>query len=260
MRAIVEENIKEFASRKILERGQRYFKENRVEMVTEEGDHLHLHVRGSGGAQYCVDIARLDEDVYYECNCPANASYDICKHIIASLYFIEKKVSAAKDPSRWQKQLNEVLQLATYSPRSGKTRSRQTVLFLSLNRDYYGYGYQLNGYRLDRKLFPDEFFKDGGNIDNLALATYLVTHPEIVGNPKAVDGMYGLSSSNDVNISPFYKTVLALSLESNNYYRSQNLPTKLDALRQFDMPIFTGSNQRPFENLLRIAPPGPNSA
>ncbi|MAU00271.1 MAG: serine/threonine protein kinase [Anaerolineaceae bacterium] len=253
MRTIVEDDIKEFASKNALDRGQRYFKENRVELVAEQGDHLHLHVRGSHGSQYCVDIARLDEDIYYECNCPANASFDICKHIVASLLFIEKQVFAHKDPTRWQKQLNEVVQMATYYSRTGKTRSRQTVLFLSLQQDYYGYGYQLNGYRLDRKLFPDDLFKDD-DIDNFALATYLVNHPEIAEKPKAIDGMYGLNSGNDVNISPFYKTILALSLESNNFYRSQSLPTKLDALRQFEMPLFTGSSQRPFENLLHISP------
>ena len=254
MRAIVEENIKEFATKNIQMRGQRYFKENRVEMVSQQADHLHLHVRGSGGAQYCVDIARLDEDIYYECNCPANASYDICKHIVASLHFIQKQVSAQNDPTRWQKQLNEVLQLANYYPKSGKTRSKQTVLFLSLHPDYYGYGYQLSGYRLDRKLFPDVLFQEDGNTDNLALATYLATHSEIAQNPKELDSTYGISAGNDVNISPFHKTMLELSLESNNYYRSQNLTAKLDVLRQFDMPIFSGSRKQPFESLLSFSP------
>ncbi len=254
MWAISQENIKEFATRTILARGQRYFSENRVDLISQQWNHLHLHVRGSRGAQYCVDIARLDEDIYYECNCPANANFDICKHIVASLYFIEKRASAQKDPNRWQKQLNDVLQTATYYPRSGKRRSKQTILFLSLQEDYYGYGYQLNGYRLDQKLFPDEFFKDESNIDNFALATHLMTHPEIARAAKGVDGGYGLSAANDINVPAFYKTVVALSLDSHNYYRSQNLATKLEALRQFEMPIFTGSGQRPFENLLHISP------
>lgn len=142
-----------------MEQGSRYFKENRVEMISQQEDHLHLHVRGSGGAQYCIDIAQLDEDIYYDCNCPTDVSFDICKHIVAALLFIEKQVSADMDPTRWQKQLNDVLQMATYYSGTGTTRSKQTVLFLSLYAEYYGYGYQLNGYRLDRKLFPDEFLK-----------------------------------------------------------------------------------------------------
>ncbi len=86
MRAIALENIKEFATRNIYARGQRYFRENRVELVYEQWNHLHLHVQGSGGAQYCVDISQIDEDIHYECNCPANANFDICKHIVASLF------------------------------------------------------------------------------------------------------------------------------------------------------------------------------
>ncbi|MFZ1401339.1 MAG: SNF2-related protein [Candidatus Promineifilaceae bacterium] len=225
-------------------------------MISQQEDHLHLHVRGSGGAQYCIDIAQLDEDIYYDCNCPTDVSFDICKHIVAALLFIEKQVSADMDPTRWQKQLNDVLQMATYYSGTGTTRSKQTVLFLSLYAEYYGYGYQLNGYRLDRKLFPDEFFEDNDNIDNFALANYLIAHPEIAQKPKSVDSMHGLNGGNDVNISPFLKTVLTLSLDNNNnyYYRSQNVATKLDALRPFAMPIFTGSSQRPFEALLRISP------
>ncbi|MEZ4592719.1 MAG: SNF2-related protein [Chloroflexota bacterium] len=253
MRSIVQENVKEFATQNSLKRGQIYFRENRVEMVSQQADHLHLHVRENARTQYCIDIAQLDDNIFYECNCPANANFDICQHIVAALLFIEKQVLADKDPTRWQKQLNDVLQLATYYERTGKTRAKQTVLFLSLHADYYGYGYQLNGYRLDCKLFPDEFFEDDDHIDNFALASYLITHPEVAQKNKAVDGLNGPGSGNDVNISPFLKTVLALTLESNNYFRSQNLPKKLDALRPFNMPIFTGSSQRPFEKLLHIS-------
>ena len=130
MRAIALENVKEFASKNIYARGERYFRENRVEMVSQQWNHLHLHVRGSRGAQYCVDITQLDEEIFYDCNCPGNASFDICKHIVASLFFIDKQLRDQNDPTFWQEPLNEALQLATYYPASTRKRSKQTILFL----------------------------------------------------------------------------------------------------------------------------------
>ena len=254
IRAIAQENVQAFATKGGFQLGQRYFRENRVEVISQQSNHLHLHVRIGKRVQYCVDISGFGEEIIYDCSCPANINFAICEHIVAALLFIETQLAGQKEPERWRDQLDEALQLATYYPKSGKKRSRQTLLFLSLHPDYYGYGYQLNAYRLDHKQFPDELFQDEDKIDNGALANYLLKHPEVANSKKKIDGNYGINLSGDRNVSASQKAILELILDSSTYYRANSLGAKLEALQRLDMPLFSGSSQRPFTNLLAISP------
>ncbi len=252
--SIVADNVKKFASRAVYNRGEHYFKENRVELISQDRGHLHLHVRGSGWSQYCVDIFDTGEGIGYQCNCPANVNFEICKHIVASLLFIEKQLAPQNRPKKWQTHLDDALRFIDYYPIQNKRRSKQTLLFLSLHPSYYGYDYQLNGYRFDLKQFSDELLNGKDGVDNHALADYLLSHPEIAHAKKVVGSTAALSSGNDVNISPPLKAVLELILDDHHYYQTTSLSAKLDALRQFEVPIFSGNDKRPFINRLNISP------
>ena len=250
---IARENIKVFAGSAVYNRGLNYFRDKRVELIYEEPENLHLHVQGSYNSEYCVDIFMYNGFLGYECTCPAYDSYGICKHIVAAFLFVQNMQNRRPHrPPQWQNNLDAALQTAQYYSKPSRKQHRRTALFLSLHKGHYGYGYALNLYRFDLSRFPLALVEGQDRIDTKALARYLLEHPELTDSKKAVDNVIKLNSANDINISPHLKSTLGLIVESSSYYHSTDLSTKLDVLRQFDVPIFTGNAQRPFSRLLTM--------
>ena len=88
--------LRELASEAVVQRGTRYFQENRVFELTWTASELHALVEGSRPAEpYRVSIARADEgELVVDCSCP----YDwepVCKHAIATFlaYTARQRIS-----------------------------------------------------------------------------------------------------------------------------------------------------------------------
>lgn len=247
------ENINRYVNHKVYNRGLTYFKNRQVELISEEQEHLHLHVQDGRFLEYCVDIFRYDGHLGYACTCPTNERYDVCKHIVAAYLFArDLQTHFAQRPSQWQNSLDTVLRIAQQFPESSAKQYKQSALFLSLHKNYYGYSYELNVYRLNLSQFPDELVGSQDKVDAWELATYLLENPELGDSKRAVETTSKLNAGNDVNITPSLKSTLALMLHSNSLYQSTSLSAKLDVLRQFKVPVFTGNANRPFDRLLAM--------
>ena len=79
----------------VLERGNRYYKENRVQNFRYEDEEYRAHIIGS--ASYNVEIKIKNDDIVFaRCSCPHAAKGNYCKHMAALLYAIDDKGEAAK--------------------------------------------------------------------------------------------------------------------------------------------------------------------
>lgn len=82
---------------KILQRGYDYYKDDMVEDIDVEEDHIHAYV--SGTELYEVDIDLEDGEIIdMECTCPY-AQEDYCKHEAAVLYTVNENPSVSALPS-----------------------------------------------------------------------------------------------------------------------------------------------------------------
>ena len=83
------ENIRQYATSEVFQRGKRYYQQDAVGKLTLDGHTLKARVRGS--FNYRVQVTLLEQDNTYtlkdaRCSCPYNDTYDgLCKHVIAVL-------------------------------------------------------------------------------------------------------------------------------------------------------------------------------
>ena len=79
----------------VLERGNRYYKENRVQNFRYEDEEYRARIIGS--ASYNVEIKIKNDDlVFARCSCPHAAKGNYCKHMAALMYAIDDKGEEAK--------------------------------------------------------------------------------------------------------------------------------------------------------------------
>ncbi len=79
----------------VLERGNRYYKENRVQNFRYEDEEYRARIIGS--ASYNVEIKIKNGDlVFARCSCPHAAKGNYCKHMAALMYAIDDKGEEAK--------------------------------------------------------------------------------------------------------------------------------------------------------------------
>lgn len=79
----------------VLERGNRYYKENRVQNFRYEDEEYRARIIGS--ASYNVEIKIKNDDlVFARCSCPHAAKENYCKHMAALMYAIDDKGEEAK--------------------------------------------------------------------------------------------------------------------------------------------------------------------
>lgn len=253
--AILRDNHKESATRAVRKRGENYFKSKRIETAFEQEDHIHLHVRGSGYSEYCVDIYKEDDNIVYDCNCPAMYSYDICKHIVAALLYVEKEMEVEKasvPEYRWRDKIDAVMRITQYYGMPRITRLAPRLMFLSLQANRHGYGYALVPYRFNPALFPAELVKDEASIDNEVLAGYVVEHPELVEKARRIESLHSLTQGRYLNINDGLLSVIETLFNYSGYYDSDGLSRRLNALRHFDAPLFRGRPERPFDDPLTV--------
>ena len=79
----------------VLERGNRYYKENRIQNFRYEDEEYRARIIGS--ASYNVEIKIKNDDlVFARCSCPHAAKGNYCKHMAALMYAIDDKGEEAK--------------------------------------------------------------------------------------------------------------------------------------------------------------------
>lgn len=77
----------------ILQRGLDYYNDNAIVKCIQDGNHWKAKVQGNyGDYNVQIQLNKDDKPIGYYCNCPYDE--DICKHIIATLYYIDNELNS----------------------------------------------------------------------------------------------------------------------------------------------------------------------
>ncbi len=74
------ERIRKEAGGDILRRGEKYYQQKRVKLVSIDLDRFDAEV--SGAMPYRVSVQEIGENLYSSCTCPY---WTTCKHVVAAL-------------------------------------------------------------------------------------------------------------------------------------------------------------------------------
>lgn len=97
-------------------RGLRYYKNNAVTNVTWSKTNKQYRANVKGGNKYMVTIDLTEkEELHYSCNCPGHIKYKgACKHVIATLLFIEHYMERAKGKQPETPEEKSIMQILNY--------------------------------------------------------------------------------------------------------------------------------------------------
>ena len=127
----------QYADRNSIQRGARYFRDERVYEMTFEEDSAECMVRGSGGNHYEVVISQQGKkELGFSCTCPYADQGYFCKHMMASLLALKEYLYSEEVQKDWKYQLGLALQNA---PRrtTGSKAHRYVAIFLLQKDEYY---------------------------------------------------------------------------------------------------------------------------
>lgn len=130
--------LHQYASDSIMQRGRKYFREERVYEIEVNGASAECLVEGSYDEDYEVSIrlARQDRISFY-CTCPHAAQVLVCKHIVASVLAVSDLLQRTEPPnaSIWEQKLTAALENI---PKSKKSYGKPyAVVFLLEKQTYY---------------------------------------------------------------------------------------------------------------------------
>lgn len=271
---ITKEDITRYASSVVQQRGRAYFKQDRVELTDLDDDQAHLHVEGSHGMVYCIDIdLDFDGGFLADCNCPAFESYNICKHIVASILYLKDlaptqpvqpsnltrpktKASVPRlDNMMWRLRVESTLNQIVHEGQTAKRPKNKPYLVLfSLLKRYEKFN-QLNGFKLYLKDLPDSFYNDETNtllVDMKTLAKYFNSILRGHARFKRIETSTKLPADQCVNLSSTLLSVIRLVKSHFYSYSAVNFMDYIADLLALDTPIFAGTELNPFQNLLEI--------
>ena len=126
------ERIKKEAGADIFRRGERYYKDNRVNLINIDLDRFDAEVKGA--MPYKVSVQEIGQNLYSSCSCPY---WTTCKHVVAAMlqakewyedHAAELKHSRTNPP--WQRFFDKVLNNAPYQLPSKKTIQQWRVIYL----------------------------------------------------------------------------------------------------------------------------------
>ncbi|GAB4568353.1 MAG: DEAD/DEAH box helicase [Anaerolineae bacterium] len=140
----------------IRRRGEAYYEDGRVTLISFDGETAHFSVRGSAG-DYTVTIRGQEGYVTASCSCPYAQKGRICKHTIASALFLRARLKTFMQ--RWDYRLRLALEQPIRKPR--KTTRFQTTgpyallySLLIIHDEAYFIPYIIESYRW--RAFPQE--------------------------------------------------------------------------------------------------------
>lgn len=249
LQLIRKDRFLEESNPKVLNRGKMYYRSGKVELINLTETNVHLHVQGR--QQYCVDISKEAGYIGYDCQCPAYDGWGICKHLVASLLYLQDIEEELDEENKWQTTLEATLRTAQFYPAKGRRKKQTNFLVLSMQSNYFD-SFELIPYAFKASVLPAEMLEEVVN-DPSKLATVILALKKkgVTLNAKKID-YSNYHSSGFINVPEILHNTLKLASSTYNYYRSTFMP-QLEILSQFDVPFFMGDSQTPFKKLLTIS-------
>ena len=257
-----------YADPKTIQRGQAYYKEDRVWDITlsKDGSSATCRVDGHSG-EYTVEIEvdQVSGQLYFDCDCPFAENY-FCKHMVAAALelseFLKEEAadldeegeedvlpsSRSRSSSNWQTRLNETLTLLQARGGSGSPAPYVAVAILERSTlSVYGYGSNDRG-SSSYSITP--FIIKSSNWYSLAggqkrsreeINEFLETNKSWI---KAGERMYqSVNPMGCLNLNPEAASILNVVRNMGNIYGigSNGLSLYLSLLAKMDVPVFLGS-------------------
>lgn len=277
--ALVEqETIIRNSPRPVQTRGMAYFTQNKVELISLDDEHAHLHVEGRYVEPYCVDIELdFDDDILVDCDCAAFEPYQACKHIVAALLHLKEKAASLSDrfahlpsanPTKEDQSatLNRLIeerrrlqaqlvfdQIIAGKPTKKTTKKAPYFIFFSLVKRYDRY-HELYGYKMSVSALPEHLY-DPVNNQLINTGDELSQHLRSFSRqlkPNQIERSTKLPAETCLNIPQTMLSLIRL-IQSNFYgYGSIDFLNHIESLATLNVPFFAGSHQDPFNERLDI--------
>jgi len=250
-----EDTLRGLAGNTVYLRGNLYYRQNRVELITNGNNAAHLHVFGS--QSYCVDIWLENGNAQYGCTCPYAMGHYFCKHMVAAGLYL-RDYFRSNDPQLWRNKLTQAF-MALKSPSRTASGRPSYLLFFSLQQ-YFATVWQIQPHSLPITALPEGLWEHQSAPSTGILAEFVEHNPWVAEKSRVPK--QALSLNGCLNCSPETVAVANLLIrnETSNpvgyYYYSTNrsLVDYLDLLAVQGAPLFYGTPRTPLSQALQVLP------
>jgi len=248
-----EKEIRRYAGYQVFDRGNAYYRGDRVEVETATNDEAFCRVRGT--RYYYVNLWNHYDELAATCTCPYSESGWFCKHMVAASLAVRDYLLRYGHTS-WEAVLKNTIEEASKTPH--RTPSRSYWLFLSLQKTDQGWvlvPYRLWLDKVPRGILPE---KHAGDIaDSLS---ELMSHNQwLLQYIKSVRKSVEAKDITNVGADGIGFTNILLNQENTrqsyfSFYHAYPLSEYLSLLSQVNIPLFLGNESNPIRSQLRILP------
>ncbi len=240
------------ASAAVIQRGTKYFREDRVYEIEFNGSAAYCLVEGSYEEDYEVNISLQSGQLRTSCTCPHARQVQVCKHIIASVLALSDliKMTGGTPQNAWESKLSKTLENLPKNKKTRKPKPYVAVFLLHRNEYHYGVEFTLSGRIIKDKdwlsIYAGE--KEPAEINKTLKATkYWERHIERTYSPVKPEGC--------LNLTPEGVTLLNIIMQQGSYYSGmENFASYLPHLAMIDAPIFLVDSYRELEGKVEILP------
>ncbi len=237
-------------------RGSAYYQEGRVIVQSFDGHETTCRVHGHHGIYSVAITAASRGSIDMTCTCPQAERAPICKHMIASLFAIQKYLDE-EGGDQWRYRLMQALDVSRSSKSTRTPRARYAILFgLRKESSYYAADHwRLVSFRLNLKdwSYAEQFqATEDREQQNLLLDQHRSW------TYSATTQFRNIDERTVVNTTNLGVNAYNMIGKEGQLYFSPNLADYLPVLRSLNLPIFLlGNNGHLFEQrLLFIDAPG----
>ena len=241
--------LRAYAGRAVFLRGQKYFQDQRAELVQLAPEYARLNVTGS--QLYTVDIEAEDDQFYASCTCAHAESGYFCKHMVAAGMLIRQRLRI-NDTQTWKDTLGSVID----GKRSEKKGYKQKPYFLMFSVQKEFASWSIRPYTIK----VSDLSKGNGNLETDALDSMvrvLELNPWLAA--QARQPTRALQAAECVNCEPALVSlanIIARTERGNSAYHfygyTRPLEDYLALLAGVECPIYFGDTHQPLTTPLQV--------
>ncbi len=251
--------LSNYASSAVMQRGKKYFRNEKVYEINVKGPDAHCLVEGSYGANYNVDIHVAENgDLRFSCDCPHAAQVKVCKHIVASflavsnlLKITENRTQPVSAPRRWEDKLFTTLENL---PKTHRTRKAKPYIALFLlhreNHYYYGTSFSLSARVITNQRWIKAYALGKTPVEIREMLETKKHWLEYLERPYNV-----IKPAGCLNLPPEGILLFNFILQESGYYSgTEDFGSYLPQLASFEAPIFLVDGYHELQGKLDIHP------
>jgi non-specific serine/threonine protein kinase len=231
--------LSRYASTGVIQRGKKYFRDDKVYEISVNGADACCLVEGSYDDDYNVDIHLAQNGgLRFSCDCPHAAQVTVCKHIVASFLAVSDVLKTTANhkqpaPRRWEDKLFTTLENLPKAKKQKRAKPYVALFLLHRDRYHYGLSFSLSARVITNQKWikTHALEKTSAEIrEMLETKEHWFDHPE---RPYNV-----IKPAGCLNLPPEGVLLFNLILQESSYYSgTQNFAAYLSQLASFEAPI-----------------------